>query len=93
MKKTKKVIKKQTKKILEYTAVFEREEDGKYTVRFPSLPGCFTYGNNLKHAHEMAKEVLELWLEVLEENKKPIPIERKNVIACISKLKVSLVKN
>jgi predicted RNase H-like HicB family nuclease len=52
--------KKQTKKILEYTAVFEREKDGRYSVSFPSLPGCVTFGNDLDHAQKMAQEVLEL---------------------------------
>jgi predicted RNase H-like HicB family nuclease len=56
----KKIVKKQSKKILEYTAVFTREEDGRYSVSFPSLPGCVTFGKNLEHAQEMAQEVLNL---------------------------------
>lgn len=51
---------KQSKKILEYTAVFTKEKDGRYSVSFPSLPGCVTFGNDLDHAQEMAQEVLEL---------------------------------
>jgi len=56
----KKIVKKQSKKILEYTAVFTREKDGRYSVSFPALPGCVTFGNDLDHAQEMAQDVLEL---------------------------------
>lgn len=56
---------KQSKKILEYTAVFTKEKDGRYSVSFPSLPGCVTFGKNFKDAQKYAKEVLELWLETI----------------------------
>ena len=58
---------KQSKKILEYTAVFTKAPEGGYDVSFPALPGCVTFGKNLKDAQKYAKEVLELWLEVLLE--------------------------
>lgn len=84
--------KKQIHKILEYTAIFEKEEKGeRYSVRFPSLPGCFTFGNNLKHAKQMAKEVLELWIGFLSDSDKKIPIENKSKEVYISKMKVALV--
>lgn len=49
-----------------YIAVFTPDPSGAYNVFFPELPGCFTYGETLEHAKEMAKEVLELWLEEME---------------------------
>ncbi len=51
---------KQSKKILEYTAVFTKAPEGGYDVSFPALPGCVTFGKNLKDAQKYAKEVLEL---------------------------------
>ncbi len=51
---------KQSKKILEYTAVFTKAPEGGYDVTFPALPGCVTFGNDLDHAQEMAQDVLEL---------------------------------
>jgi len=54
------VNKKQTKNILEYTAVFTKASEGGYDVTFPALPGCVTFGKNLKDAQKYAKEVLEL---------------------------------
>ncbi len=82
---------KQSKKILEYTAVFTREKDGRYSVSFPSLPGCVTFGNDLDHAQEMAQEVLELWLDHLLESKKPIPVEKSKPKTYVNRIKVSLV--
>ncbi len=87
----KKIIKKQSKKILEYTAVFTREKDGRYSVSFPALPGCVTFGNDLDHAQEMAQDVLELWLETLSDLGEPIPIEKKTPKTYVGRMKVSFV--
>ena len=46
-----------------FTAVFEPEPDGGYTVHFPALRGCITYGEALDEARNMAREALELYLE------------------------------
>ena len=53
------------KNVLEYTAVFTKAQEGGYDVTFPALPGCVTFGKNLKDAQKYAKEVLELWIEEL----------------------------
>lgn len=45
-----------------YPAVFTKEGDG-YWVKFPDLPGCFTEGDTLSEAYEMAQEAMGLWLE------------------------------
>lgn len=55
-----------------YPAVFTKEEKG-YSVNFPDLESCYTSGENLQNAIEMAKDVLCLMLYDLEENKKSIP--------------------
>lgn len=41
---------------LTYLAVSEPGEDGSYSVSFPDLPGCFSYGDNLAEAQRMAEE-------------------------------------
>ena len=56
-----------------FTAVFEPEPEGGYTVHFPALRGCITYGDTLDEARDMAKEALELYLESLREDGLPIP--------------------
>ncbi len=56
---------KQTKQILEYSAIFELAKEGGYNVSFPSFPGCITFGRNFEEAKLKAKEILGLWLEEL----------------------------
>jgi antitoxin HicB len=55
-----------------YPAIFAKEGDF-YTVRFPDLESCYTQGDNLQDAYEMASDVLCLTLYNLEEEKASIP--------------------
>ncbi len=56
-----------------YPAVFTAEEKGMYSVDFPDLKNCFTSGENLQDALEMAEDVLALTLYEYERDKKPLP--------------------
>ena len=49
----------QTMFSMTYLAVLEPGEDGSYGISFPDLPGCFSYGENLAHAGQMAAEAGE----------------------------------
>jgi len=49
-----------------YPAVFTKEDVG-YSVSFPDLDGCYTQGDTLEEAMEMAQEALGLYLVSLEE--------------------------
>lgn len=55
-----------------YPAIFEREGDN-YTVQFPDLQGCNTFGNGLQETYDMAEDALCLMLYTLEENEAVIP--------------------
>ena len=66
-----------------YTAVFEPEESGGYTVWFPALRGCLSCGANLDEARKMAAEALQGYLEILQEDGMPIPVEG-DVLATVS---------
>lgn len=55
-----------------YPAIFDFDDDG-ITVTFPDLPGCITCGDNQEEALKNAKEVLELYMYSLEEDKEDIP--------------------
>jgi predicted RNase H-like HicB family nuclease len=59
-----------------YTIELAPLEDGGFSVTIPALPGCVTWGYNLDHAVEMAREAAELWLEELLDHGEPIPEER-----------------
>ena len=56
-----------------YPAVFTPAEEGGYLVDFPDLEGCFTDGDDLMDAMDMAKDVLCLHLYSLEQEEKLIP--------------------
>ena len=63
-----------------YPAIFTAEENF-YSVCFPDLEGCYTQGETLQEAYEMASDVLCLTIYNLEEagNKIPIASEIGNI--------------
>lgn len=56
-----------------YPAIFTLEDGGKFSIRFPDIEGCFTFGNNLADGIEMAKDALALMLYDMEEEGDAIP--------------------
>ena len=56
-----------------YKILLHKEPKGQYTVTVPALPGCVTFGENVDHAIEMAKEAIELYIEELQERGEKIP--------------------
>jgi antitoxin HicB len=48
-------------------------------VVVPSLPGCFTQGETVEEAIEMAKEAICLHVEDLEIDAKVIPIDGRSL--------------
>lgn len=49
------------------------DELGGYYVAIPAIPECATQGNDREHAISMAKEAIELMLEVMKEDREKIP--------------------
>ena len=58
---------------LTYLAIMEPGENGSYSVSFPDLPGCFSYGADLEEASRMAAEAASLHVYGLEQDNEPIP--------------------
>ncbi len=56
-----------------YKILLNKETEGQYTATVPALPGCITFGENIEHAIEMAKEAIELYIEELQERGEKIP--------------------
>ncbi len=56
-----------------YPAVFTKEDVGGYSVFFPDLEGCYTCGETLPEAIEMAQDALSLFLYDAEAEKRVIP--------------------
>ena len=76
---------------LRYNVVFKPEPEGGFTVVVPSLPGCVTYGKNLKEAKKMAIDAINGYIVSLKKHKEPIPNDKEVFIASVDVLeKVSL---
>ncbi len=56
-----------------YPAIFTKEPDGKYSIVFPDLEGCYTSGDDLADGIYMAEDVLAFTLYGLEKQNLPIP--------------------
>lgn len=57
---------------LSYPAVFEPSGNG-YSVYFPDLPGCISYGESFEEAQEEAKDALGLHIYGMEKDGEEIP--------------------
>jgi len=70
-------MKKAKAQLHEYTAFFEANEHGGYTVTVPALPGLVTEGKDLENARHMAKDAIRCYIEGLKKAKEAIPVERE----------------
>jgi predicted RNase H-like HicB family nuclease len=52
--------------------IFEPQEDGGYHVYAPDLPGLHTQGDSLEEATDDAREALELYVEGVREEGRPL---------------------
>lgn len=60
-----------------YVALFRREHlEGAVGVEFPDLPGCFSAGDSVEEARQMASEALRFHLDGLRAANQPIPSPR-----------------
>jgi len=69
------------KKVYQFIAVFEKNEDGGYTVTVPSLPGCISKGDTFDEALKNIKEAITLYLEVMKKDKEKIKEEEEIIFA------------
>lgn len=56
-----------------YPALFHKAEEGGFWVSFPDIPECFTDGDNMEDAYEMAFDALGLAISSRLENKEELP--------------------
>jgi len=72
-----------------YTAIFQEESEGGYSVTVPELPGCVSEGDIFEQAYSNIIEAIELMIEDEPEIEKPqtrvrtfivpVKIDRKNL--------------
>jgi predicted RNase H-like HicB family nuclease len=71
------------KKTFRYNVVFRAEPEGGFTVLVPSLPGCITYGRDLKEAKRMAIDAIEGYIASLRKHKELIPTDEENFFTSV----------
>ncbi|MFN6519492.1 MAG: type II toxin-antitoxin system HicB family antitoxin [Nostoc sp. CreGUA01] len=55
-------------------------EDGYWIAECPSLPACISQGKTKEEAVVNIKEAIELYIEVLKEEGRPIPEDRLETV-------------
>jgi len=63
-----------------FNVIFKPEPEGGFTVLVPSLPGCVTYGKNLKEAKKMAADAIIAYLTSLKKHGDAIPSDDSDVL-------------
>lgn len=66
-----------------YPVIFEND-DGKISVSVPDISGCFTFGDTITEAIEMAEDAISMMLVHYEDNNQEIP-EPSNLSAFSAK--------
>ncbi len=64
---------------MEYSVIVHKAEEGGYWVEVPALPGCYSQGETLEETLSNAKEAIELYLEVLREERRAVPRDEEVV--------------
>jgi antitoxin HicB len=62
-----------------YRILLTPEEEGGFSVSVPTLPGCFTQGETIEEAIEMAKEAISLYIESLEAEGEFVPDDSRTL--------------
>ena len=71
------------KSVLHYNVIFRSEPEGGFTVIVPSLPGCVSYGKNLKEAKKMIADAIDGYIASLKKHKEPIPTDEESFFASV----------
>lgn len=62
--------------MLHYNIILRPEPEGGYTVTVPALPGCVTYGKDLKEAKAMAADAIRAYLKSLKKHGERAPSDK-----------------
>lgn len=68
---------------MKYNVVFHPEPEGGYTAVVPSLPGCVTYGKDLKTTRKMVLDAISAYVASLNKHKEEIPSDEESFIALV----------
>jgi predicted RNase H-like HicB family nuclease len=66
-----------------FNIILKAEPEGGFTVIVPSLPGCVTYGKNLKEARVMAHDAIRGYIASLKKHGDKILSDNNDFITTI----------
>jgi predicted RNase H-like HicB family nuclease len=58
---------------MNYLVIFEKCDDGSYSVYVPDLPGCTSSGDSRAEAEQMIREAIALHIESLRDHGEQVP--------------------
>ncbi len=58
---------------MKYRITLQKDEDGIYVVKCPSLPGCISQGKTRSEALSNIKDAIEGYLQSLKKHGEPAP--------------------
>lgn len=58
---------------MKYRITLQKDEDGAYVAKCPSLPGCISQGKSRNEALDNIKDAIEGYLQSLKKHSEPIP--------------------
>ncbi len=70
-------------KKLFYPAIFHKAEEGGFWISFPDFPECFTEGDDMEQAYEMAADALGIAITSRETENVPIPQASEPSTICL----------
>ena len=70
-------------KFFNYNIILRPEPEGGFTVFVPSLPGCITYGKDVREAKAMALDAITLYVETLIEDGETVPSDEETLYSSI----------
>jgi len=62
-----------------YEVIIWLDDNGAYSAKCPSLPGCYSCGDTVEEAQANIREAIHLYLDTLRKHRQPIP-ERRPVM-------------
>ena len=74
---------RQAQKRLQFHIVFRAEPEGGFTVIVPALPGCISYGRNLREAKQMILDAITGYVASLKKHREPIPSDEESFISVV----------
>jgi predicted RNase H-like HicB family nuclease len=70
-------------KTLHYNIILRPEPEGGFTVIVPALPGCISYGKDIKEAKKMAKDAITAYIASLKKHNEPIPTSEGDLVSSL----------